>query len=66
MLPYDLTNNVRLTVLWLTHRTHPELDESFPARADPLGQESTQLPGVSAFGLCLYYVSTIWPIGIGS
>ena len=49
---------------WVVERT--QLDESFPARADPLGQESTQLPGVSAFGLCLYYVSTIWPIGIDS
>jgi hypothetical protein len=32
------------------------LDESLSARADPLGQESVQLSGISSFGLCLYHV----------
>jgi len=45
---------------------HAELDEPFSARADPLGQESAQLPGVSAFGLCLYHVLPSWPTKIGS
>jgi hypothetical protein len=31
-----------------------------------LGQESPELLGVFASGMCLYYVQTIWPIGIGS
>lgn len=31
-------------------------DEAFPARADPLGQASAPLPGVSACGLCLYHL----------
>src|SRR5262245_41768037 len=46
--------------------TRRVLDESLPARADSNGQESAQLSGVFAFGLCLHHVSTIWPIGIGS
>jgi hypothetical protein len=32
-----------------------ELDESFPAHPDPLGQESVPLSGLSAFGLCLHH-----------
>jgi hypothetical protein len=32
------------------------LDESLPARADSVGQESAQLPGFFAFGLCLYHI----------
>jgi site-specific DNA recombinase len=52
--------------LQLPYRTHAQLDESVPACVDPLGQESAELCGVSAFGLCLYDVQTIWPTGIGS
>jgi hypothetical protein len=35
--------------------THASLDESIPARIDPLGQASVQRSGVSAFGLCLHH-----------
>jgi hypothetical protein len=31
-----------------------------------VGQEGTELFGVSAFGVYLYYLQTSWPIGIGS
>lgn len=36
------------------------------ARVDPLGQESMQLRGVSALGVCLYHLSTRWPMEIAS
>src|SRR5512132_4169781 len=45
---------------------HAQLDASLPACSDPLGQDSAELCGVAAFGMCLYYIQTIWPTGIGS
>jgi putative transposase len=50
---------------WVVERTHSWMNR-FRRGADPLGQESAQLPGVSAFGLCLHHVSPSWPIEIGS
>jgi hypothetical protein len=45
---------------------HTSLDESLPARAEPLGQNSAQLSRVSAYGMCLQDLQPSWPIGLGS
>lgn len=43
-----------------------QLDEPFSRRADPLGQKSRELSGLAPSGLCLYYVPSYGPIGVGS
>src|SRR5438094_305764 len=42
------------------------MDEPFQGYPHLLDEETGKFPCSTAFGLCLYYTGTMWPIGIGS